>query len=142
MDRPPPIPRHHKNTYIFSRYYFDRHFPNEICAQFYSDWLEKSCAGYSKKVFVAMRGKQPVGYITCDQDDFIKGRLSLVGVHNDFQNYGIGKLLVRHALDWFKTQGVRTVEVVTQGRNYGAQRLYQRSGFILRKSEIWYHKWF
>jgi hypothetical protein len=34
------------------------------------------------------------------------------------------------------------VQVITQGRNYAAQRLYQRAGFVTRKTELWYHKWF
>jgi hypothetical protein len=31
---------------------------------------------------------------------------------------------------------------VTQGRNLAAQRLYQRTGFLIRDLQLWYHKWY
>tara|TARA_Y100000031_G_C7967214_1_gene268715 strand:- start:160 stop:300 length:141 start_codon:yes stop_codon:yes gene_type:complete len=33
------------------------------------------------------------------------------------------------------------VFVVTQGRNYAAQRLYLNVGFLTKETELWYHKW-
>jgi hypothetical protein len=39
-------------------------------------------------------------------------------------------------------RGVKRVSVITQGRNYGAQRLYQQAGFLPDKMEIYYHRWF
>ena len=131
-----------ETSYRSSRYYFDGHFSRDLCAKFYSEWITKSCRGSSEKVFVAVSEEGPVGYLTCERDDFLRGRFSLVGVHEKFQSRGVGRLLVQKGLEWFRGEGVRFVQVVTQGRNYGAQRLYQRSGFVTEKSEIWYHKWF
>ena len=37
---------------------------------------------------------------------------------------------------------IKQVYVATQGRNYAAQKLYQRSGFTINVIEIYYHKWF
>jgi hypothetical protein len=34
------------------------------------------------------------------------------------------------------------VLVVTQGRNYAAQRLYQRNQFRTCEVQLWYHKWY
>jgi hypothetical protein len=31
--------------------------------------------------------------------------------------------------------------VVTQGRNIRSQQMYQRSGFVLSRVEIWHHLW-
>ena len=53
------------------------------------------------------------------------------GVEKDYES----------ALDWFATQGVEKVTVVTQGRNGAAQRLYQRCGFVTGSIHLWYHKW-
>ena len=36
---------------------------------------------------------------------------------------------------------IKKLYVVTQGRNIRAQRLYQKNGFIIKSSGIWYHKW-
>ena len=46
---------------------------------------------------------------------------------------------VLHSLE---KSDVKQVHVVTQGRNYSAQRLYQRAGFIIDNIETYYHKWF
>ena len=46
------------------------------------------------------------------------------------------------ALAWFSESGVRDVQVVTQGRNRAALRLYQRCGFVIEAVELWYHRWF
>jgi len=37
---------------------------------------------------------------------------------------------------------VNVIRVVTQGRNRGALRLYELSGFMIDKIEVWYHRWF
>lgn len=130
------------SNYELSRYYFDRHFSKILCSKFYSDWISKACKGGALKVLVATVGGEIAGYVTCEGDDDIRGRLSLVGVSGKFHGRGIGRLLVQNALQWFKEQGFLSVEVVTQGRNYGAQRLYQRCGFTTLKTQLWYHKWF
>ena len=38
-------------------------------------------------------------------------------------------------------KGIKKIFVVTQGRNYMAQRLYQSAGFKTFSTELWYHKW-
>jgi RimJ/RimL family protein N-acetyltransferase len=46
------------------------------------------------------------------------------------------------ALQWFADQGMDSMEVVTQGRNVAAQRLYQKCGFATKEVQLWYHHWF
>ena len=50
--------------------------------------------------------------------------------------------IIRLAIEWFKNKDVRKIEVVTQGRNIPALRLYQKCGFQIQSLQIWYHKWF
>src|ERR1035441_5781677 len=52
-----------------------------------------------------------------------EGQIGLVGVGPEVRGRGIGKNLVLAAIDWFRTQGVHEVTVVTQGNNRAAQRL-------------------
>ena len=33
-------------------------------------------------------------------------------------------------------------KIICVGRNYAAQRLFQKCGFITKSTELWYHKWF
>jgi len=134
-------------SYLDSRYYFDQHYPRKICEKFYSDWIEKSCKGFADKVFVAEMGGRVVGYITCDKKPDVEsrrgcGRITLVGVDESAKGMEVGSSLVYRALNWFREEKMREVIVVTQGRNYRAQRLYQKCGFKTILTQLWYHKWF
>lgn len=129
-------------SYVDSRYYFDEHFPRERCKAFYTEWIEKSCYGYADKVLVAELDGRPVGYITCQLCSKHLGAIELVGVDRDARGNSVGKALVHGALSWFASRGMEVVEVVTQGRNYAAQRLYERCGFVTKMTQLWYHKWF
>jgi RimJ/RimL family protein N-acetyltransferase len=50
--------------------------------------------------------------------------------------------LIHAAQAWLEDEGARRVLVTTQARNIGAQRAYQRAGFVTASTEIWFHKWF
>ena len=125
-----------------SRFYYDGNFPTSLCDALYEVWIEKSCRGWAKEVLVAEVGGEPVGYISCNLPTPKTGRIGLVGVGQLAQGKGLGKDLLQEALRWFKEQGVDSVTVATQGRNVRAQRVYQRSGFVTRSVELWFHKWF
>jgi ribosomal protein S18 acetylase RimI-like enzyme len=84
-----------------------------------------------------------VGYISARVEQSGKvGRIGLVGIGPNFRQKGIGSLLLQTALEWFTSQSVTIVRVVTQGGNVAAQRLYQRFGFKMISIHLWYHKWF
>lgn len=137
-----PLAEIARDSYPLSRYYFDSHFPTNLCSKFYTTWIIKSCHGFVSKVFVAEMDNKTVGFITCDLFGLDLGRIFLVGVDKSVRGRGIGVILVNYALRWFESKGVIFVEVVTQGRNYSAQNLYQKCGFRTLKTELWYHRWF
>lgn len=125
-----------------SRFYFDPHFPNELCDSLYETWLQRSCAGYADAVLVADFAGCPSGYISCHLPrEEPWGRIGLMGVAPSARGHGLGRSLVTQALAWFAGRGVDLVQVVTQGRNIPAQRLYQRCGFLTNQVQLWYHKW-
>jgi dTDP-4-amino-4,6-dideoxy-D-galactose acyltransferase len=131
------------DSYHDTRFYADRCFPPERCDEFYRTWIKRSCDGYADAVLVADLGGEPVGYISCHLDDAAGiGQIGLVGVSPRAQGDGIGGLLVARALQWFAAHSPGRVLVVTQGRNYAAQRLYQRNQFRTCEVQLWYHKWY
>ncbi len=130
-----------RTSHFDSRFYFDPGFPRERCDALYATWAEKSCSGYADAVFVAEREGKTAGYITC-HDDKTSGRIGLVGVAEWARGAGLGRQLIEASLNFFATRNLPLVTVVTQGRNVGAQRLYQKSGFVTRSLELWYHRWF
>jgi len=132
-----------RRSYSQSRYYYDGHFDTATLERFYSDWLETTFRSPRGKVFVAHKDGKPVGYISGEIDNRGRlGRIILVGVDEQSAGSGVGKHLVDAMLDWMHGQKAYVTEVVTQGRNIPAQRLYQKSGFKMVSAHIWYHKWF
>ncbi|MBI3021851.1 MAG: GNAT family N-acetyltransferase [Candidatus Omnitrophica bacterium] len=129
------------DSYLDSRYYFDQRFARERCTAFYTEWIEKCANGFVDHVLVAEHQGQAVGYVTCRCATPYLGHIDLIGVHPSMRNRRIGRALVDAALRWFLERDFERVEVATQGRNYAAQRLYQRCGFVSRQTRLWYHKW-
>lgn len=130
----------HKETRFFS----DSHFPRQRAEDFYSTWFTLESQGRAQAVLVAvLAANQPLGYISCHLETTGRtGQIGLVGVDPGFRGKGIGKTLVLAAMNWYRARGAEKVTVVTQGRNCGAQRLYQRCGFSSRDLQLWYHKWY
>ncbi|MFT5080695.1 MAG: dTDP-4-amino-4,6-dideoxy-D-galactose acyltransferase, partial [Planctomycetota bacterium] len=131
------------DAYEFSRYYFDGKFPRDLCHKFYRDWIQKSVTGgFDDVVFVAEVEGQVAGYISCRRASSNLGQIGLVGISKGYRGQGLGAKLLHRALQWFEEEDLPRVEVVTQGRNLPAQKLYRGAGFALERSERWYHKWF
>ncbi|HET9908469.1 MAG TPA: GNAT family N-acetyltransferase, partial [Anaerolineales bacterium] len=128
----------HHNT----RFSADRHFSAEQCSALYERWIEASCKGSADSVFVAESRIGLAGYITCHLEQQFDGKIGLLGVEETARNLGIGRKLVSEALGWFAAHGARRIQVVTQGQNIAAQRVYLRSGFLTKSVQLWYHRWF
>lgn len=132
-----------REVYSQTRFHFDPNFPTEKCHEFYEQWIKNSCEGYADIVFVAIYKSRIAGYISChSSEDGQIGKISLIGVSRENQNQGLGKQLIRHAIQWFSANKIKQIRVITQGSNIPAQRLYQSIGFRTRSVKSWYHKWF
>jgi len=142
-DDMPALQRIARASSTVSRFFFDNRFENDAAERLYDTWITKSCKGYAEHVLVAELADAPVGYITCHVDSAErKGRIGLVGVDEMVRGRSIGTSLTLAALGWFRDQRVESIEVITQGRNIPAQRLYQRCGFRTQNLELWFHKWY
>jgi len=129
-------------SYAHSRFYYDERFSRALCDEMYAVWIEKCCHGHSDVVLVAEMDGNPIGYVTCllDRSNHT-GTIDLVAVAAAAAGRGVGLRLLSAAKRWFLENGAMRVMVATQGRNIGAQRLYQRSGFITYGVQLWYHRW-
>lgn len=130
------------DSYLDSRYYFDQRFPRERCRAFYTEWVEKCARGYVDQVLVAERAGSVLGFVACRRVNAHLGNIDLLAVDPSARNGGVGRSLVYAAARWFAEHEIAQVQVVTQGRNYPSQRLYQRCGFVTQQTHLWYHKWF
>jgi ribosomal protein S18 acetylase RimI-like enzyme len=131
-----------RGSFQLSRFYFDENFPEEACDAMYQIWVKKSCQGYADTVIVAEKDGKAVGFITCSLENEEAGSIGLVGVDENSRGMGVGRALINAALQWFANRSVKSIHVVTQGRNIPALHLYQSHGFMIKSVQIWYHKWF
>lgn len=124
-----------------SRFYYDGNFPVRLCDELYEIWIEKSCHGWADRVLVASQRGEVNAYLTCHLPNTGLGQIGLVAVGEKAQGQGIGRNLVVNAISWFAEKGVDNINVVTQGRNVRAQRLYEKCGFTISSAELWFHRW-
>lgn len=127
----------HRDT----RFYFDGHFDEKRCGELYAAWIRRSANGWADAVYVAERRGEPAGYVTCHIDVPGAGSIGLIGVGEEYRGQGLGRQLVAAAIEHLQRRGARRARVATQARNVPSQQLYQRSGFVLSKVEIWHHLW-
>lgn len=124
-----------------SRFAVDPDFPRAKFVEMYQTWIRKSVAGErAESVLTVSRDGRIAGMITLDREGE-RGRIGLLAVDRSRRGSGLGQSLVRAANAWFADRGVRVAEVVTQGRNAAACRLYERCGYVLGKTEFVYHFW-
>lgn len=130
-----------RQSHSDSRFYFDGGFPKERCEALFESWIERSCGGWAKAVFVAELDGAVAGYCTCHIEGDV-GSIGLVAVANHAQGRSLGRRLIAAAISYVRQEGISTLKVVTQARNIPAQQLYQKCGFVTDSVMLWYHKWF
>ncbi|MYD08532.1 MAG: GNAT family N-acetyltransferase [Chloroflexi bacterium] len=131
-------------SFVQSRFYVDPRFGHDKATRMYQIWLQRSFAEESDgAVVVAEHDGAAVGFVTCHlQKPAGEGNIGLVGVAEAARGLGCAGGMLKYAARWFASQGMVRLNVVTQGRNIAAQRLYQRNGFVTRSVALWFHKWF
>jgi dTDP-4-amino-4,6-dideoxy-D-galactose acyltransferase len=120
----------HRDT----RFYHDPEFARERCDDLYATWIRRSCQGWADAVMVAIDQGRPAGYLTCTGNS-----IGLVAVAEGTRGRGLGKQLVTAAQRYLYASGAAYAEVVTQGRNQAALKLYSGRGFQVVNTKYWYH---
>lgn len=132
-------------SFTSSRFFFDTRFPESKAAELYATWIRKILDGrLPGRVFVAEAEDRPVGFVTCsieDADDRLTGKIGLLAVAPDARGHGVGSALMSMVGELYRHAGAHRAEVVTQARNESAQRLYQRHGYVVDRTQHWFHWW-
>ena len=128
--------------YRLSRFFFDSTFDRGKVVEFYLSWIEKAILGtFDDYAYVLCRDDIPIGFCTIKEEALGTARIGLLGLDSEYAGSGLGKRMLESTLNRLYESGIRYLTVVTQGRNYAAQRLYQKCGFITKSTHLWYHKW-
>ena len=89
--------------------------------------------GPYRQVFVEHDMSGLCGYAYAEAaPEFAEGSLEFVGVAPRSRGQGLGARLVRAALAWLASVGVREVTLTVSSHDEAAGRLYRRAGFTLR----------
>jgi GNAT superfamily N-acetyltransferase len=131
-----------KDIYKDSRYFFDANFSREKAMEFYQGWVEKGVLGtYDDECWGLFENGTPFAFCTVKYNKGNSANIGLFGVDQNYHGRGFGKLLLMSVFNMLQRKGRDQVFVVTQGRNYPAQNLYQSAGFKTKTTQLWYHKW-
>lgn len=109
----------------------------------YRIWIASLCAQPERACVLVAGRRAAAGFVACTLDGpaHTTGRIELICVDRRFAGRGIGAALIAGSLRWFANERARHVEVVTQARNVDALRLYERMGFTVRRTSLFYHGW-
>lgn len=129
-----------RTAHVDSRFFADKNLADRRCEDLYAAWLFNSFNGFADIVLVANSHGDPSGYVTLSKSGS-QGRIGLIAVAEEHRGKGLGRELVRAAKQWCLGADVHTLKVVTQGRNIGAQRLYQGLGMRTSSVRAWFHLW-
>jgi ribosomal protein S18 acetylase RimI-like enzyme len=82
--------------------------------------------------FVAVDAASVVaGYITTWQDPEAGiGHIPNLAVHSAYRNHGLGRLLIEHALAYFRSVGLTHAKIETLAQNAIGNHLYPSLGFV------------
>ena len=117
---------------------------NQIeCLYFLADSDDALTTRLANTVIKLSYQDEALAFVSCTLDqERATGAISLIGVAENMRGRGLGLAMVQIALNYFRQEGMQFAEVVTQGPNIAAQRLYQKCGFRTKQTSLWYHKWF
>jgi dTDP-4-amino-4,6-dideoxy-D-galactose acyltransferase len=128
-----------RERFQFTRFFADPHFPRDRAGELYVMWLQRGMSTPARRTLVSQHG---AGFIICHFDrEADVGTIELIGVAERASAQGLGDALVRGADHEFAAAGLARAQVVTQGRNVAAQRLYQRHGYRTTSVGLWLHRW-
>ena len=125
----------------YSRFGIDPRIPEDKLIDMYKRWIRNSVnRQIADAVFVAHQSGKVVGMVTVGKKNE-RGDIGLMAVDPGVRGGNLGVALVSAAQDWARRKGFRFAQVVTQGENIAACKLYEKCGYHIDKTEFFYHFW-
>ena len=126
---------------LYSRFKVDPQMDQKKFEELYTQWMQKSCSHeLAKAVLVIREQGKCVAVVTVGEKNG-HGDIGLVAVDASQRGKGYGIALIRAAQAWFVQHGYTSSQVVTQGDNVAASKLYEKCGYKQASLEYYYHFW-
>ena len=124
-----------------SRFYFDSHFGEIRASKLYREWLRVSFyENYCFDFMTYVKRGNPRGFLTLKMRNETP-YIDLIGVSEQEQGQNIGSDLIRFSEKRVLEAGHTHLSVVSQGHNIRALRTYQKNGFQVYSSNVYFHIW-
>jgi dTDP-4-amino-4,6-dideoxy-D-galactose acyltransferase len=126
----------------YSRFNIDPRIPRARFKEMYKIWIRRSVSGElaAKVLVVQGEGESISAMITLGCKNG-RGDIGLLAVDSPWQGRGYGTALMLAGRRYFVSKGYEYSQVVTQANNVAACGLYQKSGYVVEKSENVFHFW-
>lgn len=125
----------------FSRFNTDVNFGREKYEKLYTLWINKSIKKeIADEVVYYIENGEIQGYFTLSYSQDI-GLIGLFGVNPKHQRKGIGKELLKKAVNLSLNRKCKILQVSTQFLNEQACLFYENFGFSTHMKELIYHFW-
>jgi GNAT superfamily N-acetyltransferase len=123
-----------------ARYTSDPFFPSEWGAMLYAAWARNLVLGAADAVVVAEQDERIIGFVSmCMDEDRRRQVPDYMAVEPKYDGFGVGVMLVRHMLDWYRERGMKVMIGGTEKGNTAINALYTRLGFRFLDCNVVYH---
>lgn len=103
------------------------------------DGIHKYLLRNPNTCFIAEKDSAIIGVIMCGHDGR-RGFIHHTAVEVSERNQGIGNLLVQHAMDALKDEGINKVALVVFEKNELGNSFWEKRGFAIREDLIYRNK--
>lgn len=126
-----------------SRYFKDKLIKPKKSLEIYTRWIENSLYNHyaNESFLVTAKNNELIGLVTLK----VKGKngfIDLIGIREEFQKFGLGKVLLYEGVRYFMKNNIEDIFVITEGENVVANAFYQKNGFVVCDFDLVYHKHF
>jgi dTDP-4-amino-4,6-dideoxy-D-galactose acyltransferase len=126
---------------VYSRFNVDERIGKEKFEEMYALWMINSLnRQIAKEVLVVSENNDLSGFVTLGEKNN-RADIGIIAVDHISRGKGMGKTLMTSAEKWSSDLGYETIQVVTQGDNFPACRLYESCGYKVDSVEFFYHIW-
>lgn len=125
---------------IYSRFNVDPKIGRKKFEELYTRWIVKSVSKeIADDVLVYKIEGEITGFVTVGQKNE-RADIGIIAVDKSYRGKGIGKTLMKAAENFYSDK-LKLIQVVTQGGNFPAIKLYLSCGYKPEKTEYFYHLW-
>ena len=126
---------------IYSRFNIDRKIDRIKFEELYKEWIINSVNKKLAKEVLVYKNKGVIeGFVTLGEKLGVAD-IGIIAVDEYSRGKGIGKILMTAAENWFANNHYNHIQVVTQGDNLPACKLYEATGYKIKSVEYFYHLW-